>query len=169
MGISYFFMSKWASFSDKKNHCENRFQNFLLVSGRKRKLKRPRFLNFEEFNINILKFIFNPFNFWPSILLFFLWKNCDHEVTSLAAHLSLRSFMHDLDKFVTRKNIGSISTFIDFPHSNDVSENPRDTHVADITPYVNSLEERLKDSVAWRTKEEMNMTIPGQETPTSRN
>ena len=77
--------------------------------------------------------------------------------------------MHDLDKFVTSKNIGSISTFVDFPHSNDVSESPRDTHVADITPYVNSLEERLKDSIAWRTKEEMNMTIPGQETPTSRN
>ena len=77
--------------------------------------------------------------------------------------------MHDLDKFVTSKNIGSISTFVDFPHSNDVSESPRDTQVADITPYVNSLEERLKDSIAWRTKEEMNMTIPGQETPTSRN
>ena len=87
----------------------------------------------------------------------------------MAAHLSLRSFMDDLDKFVTSKNIGSISTFVDFPHSNDVSESPRDTQVADITPYVNSLEERLKDSIAWRTKEEMNMTIPGQETPTSRN
>ena len=37
--------------------------------------------------------------------------------------------MEDLDKFVTSKNIGSISTFVDFPHSNDVSENPRDTHV----------------------------------------
>ena len=37
--------------------------------------------------------------------------------------------MEDSDKFVTSKNIGSISTFVDFPHSNDVSENPRDTHV----------------------------------------
>ena len=66
----------------------------------------------------------------------------------MAAHLSLRSFMHDLDKFVTSKNIGNISTFVDFPHRNDVSENLRDTHVADIMQYVNNLEERLKDSIA---------------------
>nr|XP_058953093.1 uncharacterized protein LOC131780509 [Pocillopora verrucosa] len=60
----------------------------------------------------------------------------------------------------------------DFPHCNDVSENPRDRHVADMMQYVNNLEERLKDSIAMeiqRLKEEMNMTIPGQETPTSRN
>ena len=56
--------------------------------------------------------------------------------------------MHDLDKFVTSKNIGSISTFEDFPHRNDVSENLRDTHVADIMQYVNSLELRPKDSIA---------------------
>ena len=66
----------------------------------------------------------------------------------MAARLRLRSFMHDLDKFVTRKNIGSISTFVDFPHRNDVSENLRDTHVADIMQYVNSLEQRPKDSIA---------------------
>ena len=66
----------------------------------------------------------------------------------MAARLRLRSFMHDLDKFVTSKNIGSISTFVDFPHRNDVSENLRDTHVADIMQYVNSLEERPKDSIA---------------------
>ena len=66
----------------------------------------------------------------PQFFCFSL-KNCDHEVTSLAAHLK------------HCKNIGSISTFVDFPHSNDVSENLRDTHVADIMQYVNSLEERL--------------------------
>ena len=146
--------------------------NFLLVSGRKRKLKRPRFVNFEVFNINILKFLFYPFNFLSSILLFFLWENCDHEVTSLAAHLSLWSFMHDLDKFVSSKIIWSIRAFVDFSHCNDVSENPWDRHVADMMQYVNNLEERLKDSIAMeiqRMKEEMNITIPGQETPTSRN
>ena len=105
-------------------------------------------MNFEVFNINILKFIFNPFSFWSSILFFFLWGNCDHEVTSLAAHLSLRSFMHDLDKFVSGKNIWSVRTFVDFPHRNDVSENPRDRPVADMMQYVNNLEERLKDSSA---------------------
>ena len=56
--------------------------------------------------------------------------------------------MEDSDKFVTSKNIGSISTFLDFPHRNDVSENLWDTHVADIMQYVNSLEERPKDSIA---------------------
>ena len=80
--------------------------------------------------------------------------------------------MHDLDKFVSSKIIWSIRAFVDFPHRNDVSENPRDRHVADMMQYVNNLEERLKDSIAMeiqRMKEEMNMTIPGQETPTSRN
>ena len=80
--------------------------------------------------------------------------------------------MHDLDKFVSSKIIWSIRAFVDFPHCNDVSENPRDRHVADMMQYVNNLEERLKDSIAMeiqRLKEEMNMAIPGQETPTSRN
>ena len=80
--------------------------------------------------------------------------------------------MHDLDKFVSGKNIWSICAFVNFPHRNDVSENPRDRPVADMMQYVNNLEERLKDSIAMeiqRLKEEMNMTIPGQETPTSRN
>ena len=80
--------------------------------------------------------------------------------------------MHDLDKFVSSKIIWSIRAFVDFPHFNDVSENPRDRHVADMMQYVNNLEERLKDSIAMeiqRLKEEMNLTIPGQETPTSRN
>ena len=86
--------------------------------------------------------------FDPQFFFFFLWGNCDHEVTSLAAHLSLRSFMHDLDKFVSGKNIWSVRTFVDFPHRNDVSENPRDRPVADMMQYVNNLEERLKDSSA---------------------
>ena len=56
--------------------------------------------------------------------------------------------MHDLDKFVSGKNIWSIRAFVDFPHRNDVSENPRDRPVADMMQYVNNLEERLKDSSA---------------------
>ena len=56
--------------------------------------------------------------------------------------------MHDLDKFVSGKNIWSVRTFVNFPHRNDVSENPRDRPVADMMQYVNSLEERLKDSSA---------------------
>ena len=76
--------------------------------------------------------------------------------------------MHDLYKFVSGKNIWRIHAFVDFPHRNDVSENPRDRPVADMMQYVNNLEERLKIQVQ-RMKEEMNMTILGQETPTSRN
>ena len=56
--------------------------------------------------------------------------------------------MHDLHKFVSGKNIWSVRTFVNFPHRNDVSENPRDRPVADMMQYVNNLEERLKDSSA---------------------
>ena len=56
--------------------------------------------------------------------------------------------MHDLDKFVSSKIIWSIRAFVDFPHRNDVSENPRDRPVADMMQYINNLEERLNDSSA---------------------
>ena len=86
--------------------------------------------------------------FDPQFFCFFLWENCDHEITSLAAHLSLWSFMHDLDKFVSGKNIWSIRAFVDFTHRNDVSENPQHRPVADMMQYDNNFEERLKDSSA---------------------
>ena len=64
--------------------------------------------------------------------------------------------MHDLDKFVSGKNIWSIRAFVDFPHRNDVSENPWDRPVADMMQYVNNLEERLKDLSAANERRDEN-------------